>query len=354
MLDRAQIKNAMDAGGGLLRLEPSWVPRSFMIPGERLKLHPRDLYALGGHRGGINERWFSSTTNADNGPGTPADEGLSYVRLEDGSRFPPQGGRRDRPAISCWDRRSWSGRRDGTSSASSSTTWGRFPITCTRPTRRRRSSAARESRRRTTSRRSTTRPTTTFPHTFMGLEPGTTKADVRRCLENWNKGDNGILFLSRAFRLEPGTGWQIDPGILHAPGVSRHLRAAGRERRLRDVPVRGRRAHHALGADDEGRPARVSPGPRLSGRAARLGRERQPDLRRRQSLLPQAGETLRADRARGLSRAVDHLWHGLVLRQGAHGPSEANGDDHRRRRLRHHPHARLRTLRHARRVHARR
>ena len=85
MLDRAQVKNAIDAGGGMLRLEPSWVPRSFMIPGERLKLHPRDLYALGGHRGGINERWFSSTTNADNGPGTPADEGLSYVRLDNGS-----------------------------------------------------------------------------------------------------------------------------------------------------------------------------------------------------------------------------------------------------------------------------
>jgi len=52
----------------------------------------------------------------------------------------------------------------------------------------------------------------------MGLEPGTTKADVRRCLENWNQGDNGILFLSRAFRLQPGTGWQVNPGILHAPG----------------------------------------------------------------------------------------------------------------------------------------
>ena len=57
-----------------------------------------------------------------------------------------------------------------------------------------------------------------FPYTFMGLEPGTTKADVRRCLENWNKGDNGILVLSRAYRLQPGTGWQINPGILHAPG----------------------------------------------------------------------------------------------------------------------------------------
>ena len=52
----------------------------------------------------------------------------------------------------------------------------------------------------------------------MGLEPGTTKEDVRRCLENWNKGDNGIIYLSRAYRLERGTGWQIDPGILHAPG----------------------------------------------------------------------------------------------------------------------------------------
>ena len=87
MADRAKVKSAIEAGGGMLRLEPSWVPRSFMIPGERLKLHPRDLYARGGHRGGINERWFSSTTNADNGPGTPADEGLSYVRLAAGSRF---------------------------------------------------------------------------------------------------------------------------------------------------------------------------------------------------------------------------------------------------------------------------
>jgi hypothetical protein len=57
-----------------------------------------------------------------------------------------------------------------------------------------------------------------FPYTFMGLEPGTTKADVRGCLERWSRGDNGILNLSRAFRLEPGSGWQIDPGILHAPG----------------------------------------------------------------------------------------------------------------------------------------
>ena len=87
MPDRSQIQDAINVGEGLLRLEPSWVPRSFMLPGRRLRLHPDDYYAFGGNRGGINERWFSSTTNADNGPGTPPDEGLSYVRRADGKRF---------------------------------------------------------------------------------------------------------------------------------------------------------------------------------------------------------------------------------------------------------------------------
>ena len=84
---RSAAQDVVDAGAGILRLQPCWVPRTFMIPGRRLKLHPDDLYALGGHRGGINERWFCSTTNASNGPGTPEDEGLSYVRLENGRRL---------------------------------------------------------------------------------------------------------------------------------------------------------------------------------------------------------------------------------------------------------------------------
>src|SRR3954464_9715009 len=75
----ALINKALEQGRGVVRLMPTWVPRSFCVPGRRLRLHPNDLYALGAHRGGIDERWFSSTTAADNGPGTPADEGLSYI-----------------------------------------------------------------------------------------------------------------------------------------------------------------------------------------------------------------------------------------------------------------------------------
>ncbi|MBI1785401.1 hypothetical protein HYR69_09680, partial [Candidatus Sumerlaeota bacterium] len=38
---------AIEAGEGILRLAPNWVPRSFLHPGRRLKLHPADYYALG-------------------------------------------------------------------------------------------------------------------------------------------------------------------------------------------------------------------------------------------------------------------------------------------------------------------
>ncbi|MEM2309950.1 MAG: hypothetical protein QXN98_05505, partial [Candidatus Bathyarchaeia archaeon] len=58
-----------------------------------------------------------------------------------------------------------------------------------------------------------------FPYTFFGLEPGTTREDIKRCLERWDMGDNGILFFSRAYKLKPGTGWLVPAGVLHAPGT---------------------------------------------------------------------------------------------------------------------------------------
>ncbi|MCA9057484.1 MAG: hypothetical protein KDA85_03260, partial [Planctomycetaceae bacterium] len=42
--------------------------------------------------------------------------------------------------------------------------------------------------------------------------------DVIDCLDRWHQGDNGLLDLSRAYRLKPGTGWLIPQCVLHAPG----------------------------------------------------------------------------------------------------------------------------------------
>ena len=79
------LSAALEAGNGLLRLTPTWVPRSFLHPGKRIKLAPDDWYAFGAHRGGIDERWFGSTTEAAN-DNRELDEGLSYITFE-GQRF---------------------------------------------------------------------------------------------------------------------------------------------------------------------------------------------------------------------------------------------------------------------------
>src|SRR5688500_18367167 len=78
-------KKALEQGKGILRLAPTWVPRSFCVPGRRIKIHPDDYYVLGGERGGIDERWLSSTTPAENGPLTGENEGLSQSVMEDES-----------------------------------------------------------------------------------------------------------------------------------------------------------------------------------------------------------------------------------------------------------------------------
>src|SRR5438552_6558031 len=82
---QSRVEGALADSGGLLRLAPTWVPRSFLQPGLRIKLPPDDTYAYGADRGGIDERWFASTTEAAN-EGRVPDEGLSYC-VVGGERF---------------------------------------------------------------------------------------------------------------------------------------------------------------------------------------------------------------------------------------------------------------------------
>jgi hypothetical protein len=212
----AAVRQALEAAEGLLRLAPTWVPRSFLMPGRRLKLAPQDLYALGAHRGGIDERWFASTTPAAN-EGAPPDEGLSYVVHEGKRAFTlrdaveAEGARLVGPGI--WDK------------------YHRWPVyskffdnlgPIPHHMHQNNEQAARLGLQG--------KPesyyfppqlnacTNNFPYTFFGLEPGTTRADLVNCLKRWNEGDNGILNYSKAYRLQPGTGWLVPPCVLHAPG----------------------------------------------------------------------------------------------------------------------------------------
>ncbi|MBQ2849790.1 MAG: hypothetical protein IJE77_04860 [Thermoguttaceae bacterium] len=211
----ALLAQAMEEGDGLLRLTPNWVPRVFCKPGRRIKLAPTDWYALGLDRGGIDERWFASTTEAENA-GRAEDEGLSYVRVA-GKRFLLRDAVEEGKGAVVGDA-IWEAHRRWPVFSKFFDNLGPLPHHMHQMDKDAKLTGqdgkpeayyyppqlnAAENR---------------FDYTFMGLEPGTTKAQVRKCLEDWNKGDNGILDLAKAYRLKPGTGWIIPAGVLHAPG----------------------------------------------------------------------------------------------------------------------------------------
>jgi hypothetical protein len=209
------VEFALAESGGLLRMAPCWVPRSFLQPGKRLKLHPDDLYAFGLNRGGIDERWFSSTTPAANNNRT-ADEGLSYV-VAGRRRFTLQQAVAECGAAIIGER-IWSRCKKWPVYSKFFDNMGPIPHHMHQSARQAALVGLEGKPESYYFPPQHNNTGNNFPHTFMGLEPGTSKADVRRCLENWNKGDNGILDLSRAYRLQPGTGWLIPPCLLHAPG----------------------------------------------------------------------------------------------------------------------------------------
>ena len=211
----AVLDRAMDAGGGLLRLTPNWVPRSFLHPGRRIKLDPRDWYAYGAERGGIDERWFASTTEAAN-EGRLPDEGLSYISFE-GQRFLLLDAVAESGASLIGEEMF--------------AKYGRWPVYSKFfdnmgpiPHHMHQQFEHAELTGQEGKPEAyyfspqMNNVDNNFAYTFMGLEPGTTRAQVRKCLEDWYKGDNGILDLSRAYRLKRGSGWLIPPGVLHAPG----------------------------------------------------------------------------------------------------------------------------------------
>jgi len=185
------------------------------MPGRRLKLHPDDYYALGAHRGGIDERWFASTTEAANDNRAP-DEGLSYV-VHDGGRFTL------RDAIAAEGMRllgetMWRQYRRWPVYAKFFDNLGPIPHHLHQDDAQAKLVGQEGKPEAYYFPPQLNNTANAFPHTYFGLEPGTTRADVRRCLERWNVGDNGILDHSRAYRLRPGSGWLLPPRILHAPG----------------------------------------------------------------------------------------------------------------------------------------
>ncbi len=204
---------------GVLCLAPVFVPRRFNTAGRRLRLHPDDYYALGTARGSIKERWFSSVIAAMNGPLAPADEGMSYVDLT---------GKKDDLFLFKDAVEELGEKIIGKELHKKFGTWPMYskyfdydaPLFLHLHLKE--EDAQRVGRKG--------KPEAyyfppqlnnhpgQFPHTYFGFDPDVSKAEVRQRLEKFETTDNRITELSRAFRLELGTGWYTPPGVVHAPG----------------------------------------------------------------------------------------------------------------------------------------
>ena len=212
----ASIRATFDRNGGILRLIPVFVPRRFSKPGHRLKLHPDDYYALGTRRGAIKERWLASVIPAMNGELAPPDEGMSYVDT-------------DGQPISLRDFVAELGASlIGAELMDKYGTWPMYSkfFDYAEPlfhhVHLSFEAAARVGR--------LGKPEAyyyppqlnnypgAFPHTWFGFDPDVTREMVRARLADYEKRDIRITELSRAYRIELGTGWYTPPGVIHAPG----------------------------------------------------------------------------------------------------------------------------------------
>lgn len=213
-------KKALEQGEGILRLAPTWVPRSFCVPGRRIKLHPDDYYVLGGERGGIDERWLSSTTPAENGPLTGKNEGLSAIVYEENGeevQFLLKDAV-DELKGELIGSRLWDEYQSWPMYSKFFDNMGPLPHHVHHNDEKAALVGQKGKPEAYYFPPQLNNHGGDFPYTFIGLAPGTTKEQVRECLQNFTKGDNKITNLSQAYRLEPGTGWDVPPGLLHAPG----------------------------------------------------------------------------------------------------------------------------------------
>ncbi len=218
MNQSTRIAEVFEKNGGILQMTPTWVPRSFNEPGRRLRLHPDDLYAFGMDRGGICERWLGSITVALNGPKTGKTEGMSHVLADRATgetilfaEFVAQLGADligdalmkqygtwptfakmydyDKPLFHHLHLTEALAARIGRHGKPEAYY---FPVQYNPYLGR-------------------------FPLTYFGFDPSTTKEQVKEAIRNYGTRDTRITELSRAYRIQLGTGWYTPAGVIHAP-----------------------------------------------------------------------------------------------------------------------------------------
>lgn len=217
---KQMLREYIEASGGVMRLAPSWVTRTFLPPGRRLKMDNRDIYPRGAAQGAVAERWMASTGMVDNGPTTGPDEGMSFIACKTKTGVEKI---LLKEAIELMGDEILG--KEAMETRGGLTAFAKF-YDFSIPIHNHMHLMAKQAAEVG----APPKPEAYyFPvelnsfdynggYTFFGIDPHLTKADVKKYFEDWGKSDNNILEISRAYKLKMGTGWDIPAGILHAPG----------------------------------------------------------------------------------------------------------------------------------------
>lgn len=210
----------LQESGGVLRLAPAWVTRTILPPGRRLKLDVRDLYPRGLASGAVCERWMASTGMVDNGETTGELEGMSFIVYKTANGVEKV---LLKDAIEEFgDGIIGKQQMEQSGGLTAFAKFYDFSIPIHNHVHLREKEAAAVG--------APPKPEAYyFPvelnaydydgaYTYFGIDPHLTKEEFQAYFHDWGMADNGILEVSRAYRLKLGTGWDIPAGILHAPG----------------------------------------------------------------------------------------------------------------------------------------
>ncbi|MEG2667474.1 MAG: hypothetical protein RR920_02735 [Lachnospiraceae bacterium] len=213
-----RINEVFEDGNGVLQLTPTWVPRPFNEPGHRLRLHPDDYFAFGMERGGICERWLGSVTVALNGPQTGPTEGMSFVLADK---------KNDEKILFSDVVKTLGAKLIGIDLQEKYGTWPTFAklYDYDKPlfhhlhlTEEKAAKIGLHGKPEAYYfPRQYNAYLGRFPLTYFGFDPSTTQEDVKECLRNYDTQDTRITELSRAYRIQLGTGWYTPAGVIHAP-----------------------------------------------------------------------------------------------------------------------------------------
>lgn len=213
------LKKTMEKNKGILRMVPDFIPRDSWMPGRRLRLHPDDYTYYGNELGMIEERWFCATAPVEHGvKNAPENIGMQYVDCEGEQILFKEVVNELKEELIGEELWYKYGRWPMFSKFYDYATTSFFHVHPTEEAACCKPGAVMKPEAYYYPPQMNMSAANANVITYLGIDPSVSKEEVLERLREFDTKENRIVELSRAYRLELGTGWYTPAGVLHGCG----------------------------------------------------------------------------------------------------------------------------------------